>query len=273
VLCPSDTSFKDALDITLTIRCSVEVLPGPTSTAGIHENVADEVAMGDDILTAITQHLNPLAAAGICQAARKAALEARSCTSIYELKLVLAVDKCTCVRERVDFVNLAIEHGVCCRLYYGPLLQPHATGDAYGPSQLVTLECRRGDQAHVVPVERSVNLLLHRPDETLGGMVLAYVRIWDTGGMHFRFRSFEFNDFSSMPWTYEAALSHHGDHTSRCPSDAAADTLWEANRPRSYADDPADDDKYWERMTYVTIASEEEGPIDLVTSDSDSDNA
>ena len=93
----------------------------------------------DDILTAITEHLHPLVAVAICWAARKAALGARSCRSVYELKLALAIDRCRCVGERAAFVNLAIQNGVCCRLHYGPPLQPHGSGDAYGPSQLATL--------------------------------------------------------------------------------------------------------------------------------------
>ena len=44
------------------------------------------VPVDDDMLIAITERLDPLVAAAICQASRKATLEARSCTSIAELK-------------------------------------------------------------------------------------------------------------------------------------------------------------------------------------------
>ena len=71
----------------------------------------------DDVLLLITQRLHPLVAADICWSTRKAALGAWSCASIGELKLALAIDRCTCVKERLALVQLAMKNDVCLDIF------------------------------------------------------------------------------------------------------------------------------------------------------------
>ena len=229
-------------------------------------------------------------AAYICWAIRTVVFERHSCASIGELKIALAIGRQKFLRDRVLTVNTAVEHGARCNLYIGPLLQPFYHGPPghsdsynvvgelgredrsyYGPSQLAEIYCHdTNSSVHVVPLEMSINLVQHPPEGATLCMSLIAIR-----GIYERPPAIRLHGRLSNDLRQPIQLRHYGDHSTvaiaqrpdRYSSLIVRRTLyqqhiyWHGHNP------------WWQCMTYVTIASEEEGPIDLVTSDSDSDNA
>ena len=227
---------------------------------------ADLDSMDEDILDSIIRQLHPLLAICICQLTRKAVLRTRACVTLYELKLALAMGRCTCLEERVAFVNLAIHNGASCTMCYGLDLQPHATGGVYGPSQLVTLQpTHHGDdmlskafQIHVVPLEASVNLVLRPPADTFECMRLQAMAFYpDSKSLRYQLMKATAED----PLAHGPAncadsqltqRHHHGDHTSRWRNIIIQNTLYQhPGQPR---------DPYWQRMTFVSIGHTQRYP-------------
>ena len=236
------------LTIPLIVACSdVLILDGAKAVDG-----SPHVWMGyadEDTTLAITRFLHPLLAIGICWAARTAAFKEYLCLSVCELKLVLAIERCACLRDRVALVNLALWNNMCCRVYYGPILQPHAKGVVYGPSQLATIDGHTGGSyifgpsVHVVPFEMSVNLSLYRSDEFTGVRLNSIkLRRHDVGG--------DILQFLVRRGNAGLRRSHWGDHASDPQYDIVADTLCISEWGQ---EGPVPKDPYWQRQTFVTI--------------------
>ena len=185
--------------------------------------------------------------------------------------------------ERAAFVNLAIQNGVCCNLHYGPPLQPHGSGDAYGPSQLATLRgWKYGDipwldeWAHVVPKEMSVNLVLQGPDDPehefsefyglehefseclgLAGELDAARPAWRAHilSSRMRLRSIDFGmeshfSFNFVQDCYPIGRTHFGDHKSPDQKDIVRAYL-ECKNPQLATFTLGAN--YWECKTFVTV--------------------
>ena len=227
----------------------------------------------DDIVLHLAGHFPPLLAASICRAARIVVLTAHSCASIGELKIALAMERQTCLHDRVVMVNTAINHGMKCNLYLGPLLQPFYHGprvpsDAYnvvaeprndrsyyGPSQLTSVYCNdMNSSVYVVPLERSVALVQQPPDNAMLSMSLSSIH----GNYEPSLKIYEYMNLNGrLPNNLHRPiqLKHCGDHCTVAmahfpdvySSRIVRRTLdqqhicWHAHKP------------WWQCMTYVTI--------------------
>ena len=250
------------------------------ATASIaQQSITNGLQLPEDVVLLLLDCLQPLLAATVCWTLRSAVLAARACASIGELKIDVAIERCGCLRERVDLVNTAIDHGMQCNLYLGPKLDPFYHGPPvqqpynkyvgatrlltdhsyYGPSQLVGIQSRKTNrQVHVVPLEMSINLMPHPPEGGKLAMSLTTIqfpRLFP--GLPFQWQSDPYECMNlhgrlANPLNTDVQLTHAGDHSASLMADKASyivqKTLiqdhfyWHEHCP------------WWQCVTYVTIA-------------------
>ena len=135
----------------------------------------------DDVLPHLIQMLAPLPVAATCRSARKAVLHAHGVQTVGELKVNTAIARCRCLQDRMLLVNNAINNGMECTLYYGPVLGPTDS-----QTELMTIKCKQtGRTIHVVPLEMSANLTTSTPANAEKATTLSSIYYREFTGINF----------------------------------------------------------------------------------------